>query len=157
MKIYQLNKSIELPISKEEAWSFLSDPGNLQKLMPKDMGFDIISGADRKAYAGQLIEYNVVPFKGFKTKWVTEITHVQKPDYFVDIQLYGPYKLWHHKHFIHEIEGGVRIEDIVHYRVPFGFLGRLMHPVVVKPKLEEIFKIRTEKMHALFGIYKSNK
>ncbi len=157
MKIYRLNKSIELPISKAEAWSFLSDPRNLQKLMPDDMGFDIISGADRKAYAGQLIEYNVVPFKGFKTKWVTEITHVQEPDYFVDIQLYGPYKLWHHKHLIHEIEGGVRIDDIVHYRVPFGILGRMMHPIAVKPKLEEIFKIRTEKMHAMFGIYNSKK
>jgi len=153
MKIYQLNKSIKLPITKEEAWEFLSDPKNLQKLMPADMGFDIISGADRKAYAGQLIEYNVSPFKGFNTKWVTEITHVEKPLYFVDIQLYGPYKLWHHKHFIHEIKGGVEIEDVVHYRVPFGFIGNLMHPIVVKPKLEEIFKIRTEKMHALFGKY----
>lgn len=154
MKIYQLRKSLNLPINKEEAWSFLSDPRNLQKLMPEDMGFDIVSGAGDKAYAGQLIEYNVVPFKGFKTRWVTEITHVQKPDYFVDIQLYGPYKLWHHKHFIHEIEGGVRIEDIVHYRLPLGFLGNLVHPILVKPKLESIFKTRTEKMNELFGIYK---
>lgn len=155
MKIYQLHKNINLPISKEEAWNFLSNPQNLQKLMPAEMGFDIISGAEKKAFAGQLIEYNVVPFKGFKTKWVTEITHVQKPDYFVDIQLYGPYKLWHHKHFIHEIENGVRIEDIVHYRVPFGILGNLMHPILVKPKLEEIFKIRTIKMNELFGEYKN--
>jgi len=154
MKIYTLQKSQNLPISKEEAWDFLSDPQNLQKLMPDDMGFDIISGAGKKAYAGQLIEYKVSPFKGFKTKWVTEITQVQKPEYFVDIQLYGPYKLWHHKHFIHEIEGGVNIEDIVHYRLPLGFLGNLAHPILVKPKLESLFKTRTEKMNKLFGIYK---
>ena len=155
MKIHQLHKSINLPIKKEEAWDFLSDPKNLQKLMPSDMGFDIVSGAEKQVYAGQLIEYDVVPFKGFKTRWVTEITQVQKPDYFVDIQLYGPYKLWHHKHFIHEIKNGVRIEDIVHYRLPFGFIGNMMHSAVVKPKLESIFKTRTEKMHELFGVYKS--
>lgn len=155
MKIYQLHKRINLPISKEDAWDFLSNPKNLQKLMPDEMGFNIISGAEKQAYSGQLIEYNVVPFKGFKTKWVTEITHVQKPDYFVDIQLYGPYKLWHHKHFIHEIENGVCIEDIVHYRVPLGLLGNMMHPILVKPKLEEIFKTRTTKMNELFGEYKN--
>ena len=154
MKIYQLHKNINLPISKIEAWNFLSDPSNLQKLMPNDMGFDIVSGAEKSVYAGQLIEYDVVPFKGFKTRWVTEITQVQKPDYFVDIQLYGPYKLWHHKHFIHEIENGVRIEDIVHYRLPLGFIGNMMHSLIVKPKLEDIFKTRTEKMNALFGTYK---
>lgn len=154
MKIYKLQKHINLPIGKEEAWSFLSDPKNLQKLMPNEMGFDIISGAETKAYAGQLIEYHVIPFKGFKTKWVTEITHVKEPDYFVDIQLYGPYKLWHHKHFIHEIENGVCIEDVVHYRVPLGFLGRIMHPIIIKPKLEEIFKTRTLRMNKLFGNYK---
>ena len=155
MKIYQLHKNIDIPISKIEAWNFLSNPRNLKKLMPDDMGFDIVSGAEKQVYAGQLIEYDVVPFKGFKTRWVTEITQVKKPDYFVDIQLYGPYKLWHHKHFIHEIDNGVRIEDIVHYRLPFGFIGNMMHSAVVKPKLENIFKTRTEKMHELFGIYKS--
>ena len=154
MKIYQLHKNINLPISKTEAWDFLSDPRNLKKLMPNNMGFDIVSGAEKSVYAGQLIEYDVTPFKGFKTRWVTEITQVKKPDYFVDIQLYGPYKLWHHKHFIHEIDNGVRIEDIVHYRLPFGFLGNMMHSSIVKPKLEDIFKTRTEKMNALFGKYK---
>ena len=155
MKLYKIQQSIKLPISKEEAWAFLSNPRNLQKLMPDDMGFDILSGAEDTVYTGQLIEYNVTPFKGFKTKWVTEITHVQKPDYFVDIQLYGPYKLWHHKHFIKEISGGVQIDDLVHYRVPFGILGQLLHPIVVKPKLESIFNTRTKKMHALFGEYKT--
>ena len=154
MKLYKIQQSIKLPISREEAWAFLSDPKNLQKLMPNDMGFDILSGAEHKVYTGQLIEYNVIPFKGFKTKWVTEITHVQKPDYFVDIQLYGPYKLWHHKHFITSIERGVLIEDLVHYRIPFGLLGKILHPLIVKPKLENIFNVRTEKMHQLFGEYK---
>ncbi|AFU69621.1 SRPBCC superfamily protein [Psychroflexus torquis ATCC 700755] len=151
--IYEIHTRQKLPISKQEAWDFLSDPKNLKKIMPDEMGFEIISGADRKMFTGQLLQYKVTPLPGFKTNWVTEITHVEKPDYFVDIQLYGPYALWHHKHFIHEIEGGVEIEDLVHYKIPFGILGRMMHPILVKPKLNEIFKAREAKMVEKFGQY----
>ena len=150
MKIYEFKAKQKLPISKEEAWEFLSSPKNLQKIMPEDMGFQIISGADKKMYAGQIIQYKVTPLPGFNTKWVTEITQVNQPNYFVDIQLDGPYKLWHHKHFIHSIDGGVEIEDIVHYAVPFGILGRLLHPIIIRPKLEEIFANRVNKMNQLF-------
>ena len=119
--------------------------------MPSDMGFEIISGADRPMFAGQIIQYNVTPILGIKMKWVTEITHSEHLKYFVDTQLYGPYALWHHKHFIKEIEGGVEMEDIVDYKVPLGILGQLVHPFLVKPKLEEIFNYRTEKLEELFG------
>ena len=151
--IYEIHTSQKLPISKQKAWDFLSDPKNLQEIMPDEMGFEIMSGADRKMFTGQLLQYKVTPLPGFKTNWVTEITHVEKPDYFVDVQLYGPYTLWHHKHFIHEIEGGVEIEDLVHYKIPFGILGRMMHPLLVKPKLNEIFKAREAKMIEKFGQY----
>jgi len=149
--IYEINTKQKLPISKKTAWEFLSDPKNLQEIMPNYMGFEILSGADKKMFTGQILQYNVTPLPGFKTKWVTEITHVEKPDYFVDIQLYGPYALWHHKHFIHEIDGGVEVEDLVHYKLPLGALGRLMHPLVVKPKLNQIFKAREAKMIEKFG------
>ena len=84
---------------------------------------------------------------------VTEITHVVNKQYFVDEQRFGPYSLWHHKHFIKEIEGGVEMEDIIDYKVPFGILGQLAHPILVKPKLEEIFNYRTKKLEELFGKY----
>ena len=64
--------------------------------------------------------------------------------------------MWHHKHFVHEIEGGVEFEDIIDYKVPLGFLGQLLHPFLVKPKLEEIFNYRQKKLLELFGEYKSN-
>lgn len=150
MKIYEFKAKQELPISQEEAWEFLSNPKNLQKIMPSSMGFQIVSGANQTMYAGQIIQYKVTPLPGFKTKWVTEITQVEKPFYFVDIQLDGPYKIWHHKHFIHPTDQGVIIEDIVHYAVPFGWLGSALHPFIIRPKLEEIFTNRVEKMNQLF-------
>ena len=153
MKIYTLHKRQKLPITKAEAWAFLSDPRNLKTITPDYMGFNILSGADRPMYPGQIIQYIVTPVLGIKTKWVTEITHVKDNEYFVDEQRFGPYALWHHKHFIKSIEGGVEMEDIIDYKIPMGWLGQLMHPILVKPKLEEIFSYRKEKLEALFGKY----
>jgi len=154
MKIYTLHKKQNLPKSVEQAWQFLSDPKNLKTITPDYMGFNILSGADRPMFAGQIIQYIVTPVLGINTKWVTEITHVIDKHYFVDEQRFGPYALWHHKHFIKEIDGGVEMEDIIDYKVPFGILGQLVHPIIVKPKLEEIFNYRTKKLEELFGVYK---
>ena len=153
MKIYRLHETQKLPITLDKAWDFLSDPKNLKTITPDYMGFEILSGADRPMYAGQIIQYIVTPVLGIKTKWVTEITHRVDKHYFVDEQRIGPYALWHHKHFIKEIDGGVEMEDIIDYKVPFGILGQLAHPIIVKPKLEEIFIYRTEKLEAIFGKY----
>lgn len=153
MKLYTLHKKQNLPISIEKAWDFLSDPNNLKTITPDYMGFQILSGADRPMYAGQIIQYIVTPVLGIKTKWVTEITQSVKHSYFVDEQRYGPYALWHHKHFIRPIEGGVEMEDVIDYKIPLGILGQLVHPILVKPKLEEIFHYRTKKLEELFGTY----
>ena len=153
MKIYRLHKKQNLPISVDEAWDFLSNPSNLKTITPDYMGFNILSGADRPMFPGQIIQYIVTPILGIKTKWVTEITHVRNKEYFVDEQRFGPYALWHHKHFIKAIDGGVEMEDVIDYKVPMGVLGQMAHPILVKPKLEEIFNYRTQKLEELFGKY----
>ena len=84
MKIYRLNITQNLPISTSEAWEFLSDPVNLKTITPDYMGFEILSGAEKKIYPGQIIQYIVTPILGIPTKWVTEITHVREGKYFVD-------------------------------------------------------------------------
>ncbi len=151
MKLYQLHSRQALPISKNQAWEFLSDPKNLTVITPEHMGFKILSGADRPMFAGQIIQYVVSPFPGFTTKWVSEITHVKTGEYFVDEQRFGPYALWHHKHFIKEIDGGVEMEDLIDYKIPFGFLGQLMQPILVKKQLQKIFAFREAKLEQIFG------
>ncbi|MAR97918.1 MAG: cell division inhibitor [Formosa sp.] len=154
MKIYNLQSKQKLPISVNKAWDFLSSPINLKTITPEYMGFNILSGADRKMYPGQIIQYIVTPLFGIKTKWVTEITHVQENKYFVDEQRFGPYALWHHKHFIRPIDGGVEMEDIIDYKIPFGLIGQLVHPIIIKPKLKEIFDYRHDKLIEIFGEFK---
>jgi ligand-binding SRPBCC domain-containing protein len=154
MKIYTLQARQNLPISLDVAWEFLSNPKNLKIITPDYMGFKTLSGDEKDMFAGQIIQYIVTPVMGIPMKWVTEITHVVDKKYFVDEQRFGPYALWHHKHFLKEIPGGVEMEDIVDYKVPMGILGQMVHPFLVKPKLEEIFNYRRQKLIELFGEYK---
>lgn len=154
MKLYSIHTKQNLPISLEEAWNFIANPKNLEVITPKSMGFKTLSGDDKEMFAGQIIHYYITPLFGIKLQWVTEITHVEDRKFFVDEQRFGPYAFWHHKHFLKEIEGGVEMEDIVHYKVPMGILGQLVHPFLVKPKLEEIFAFRQKKLIELFGEFK---
>jgi len=150
MKLFQLHSKQPLPISKDVAWEFLSNPNNLSTITPDHMEFNILAGADRPMFPGQIIQYKVSPFPGYVTKWVTEITHMQQGAYFVDEQRFGPYSLWHHKHFINPISGGVEMEDIIDLKLPYGILGQLGYPFI-KNQLEKIFEYRAQKLNELFG------
>ncbi len=141
----------KLPISLNEAWDFFSSPKNLKIITPPYMGFDITSGGENKMYAGQIITYIVKPVLGIPMEWVTEITHVQEPFYFVDEQRFGPYSLWHHKHFFKEIPGGVEMSDLVHYKIPLGLIGKIMNQIYIKNKLKEIFDYRYQTLENMFG------
>ncbi len=152
--VYRLQTLQNLPISVLEAWEFLSDPRNLKTITPDYMGFKILSGAEQKMFAGQIIQYTVTPVLGLPLRWVTEITHVDNQNYFVDEQRFGPYSLWHHKHFIKSIPGGVEMIDIVDYKLPLGLLGRIAHPLFVKRQLKQIFNYRHNKLVELFGEFR---
>ena len=149
--MYQYKSEQILPIDMEKAWDFLSDPKNLKTITPDYMGFDIISGADRKMFSGQIIQYILTPILGIPFRWVTEITHVDQGKYFVDEQRFGPYTFWHHKHFIEPVDGGVKMIDIVDYKLPLGPLGKLAHALFVSKKVKQIFSYRTQKLNELFG------
>ena len=151
MKIFRLEKSIKLPITIDECWEFFSSPKNLKIITPDYMGFNIIDAENTKMYSGQIIKYNVTPIFGINIKWVTEISHVNEYKLFVDEQRFGPYKFWHHKHIFEVIDGGVKVIDILDYALPFGFIGLILHPFMIKPKLKEIFNYREKKLVEIFG------
>jgi ligand-binding SRPBCC domain-containing protein len=132
-------------------WDFFSSPSNLKVITPDYMGFDVKTEVPERMYEGLIIAYTVKPLLGIPMEWVTEITHVKDNSFFVDEQRIGPYKMWHHEHHFREVEGGVEMTDIVSYVIPFGMIGKLFHPVLVKPKLEEIFAYRFKIVDNLFG------
>src|SRR5690348_16071799 len=99
MAIYTLRRTQIIRASLRECWDFFSNPGNLQKITPPSLGFEVKSDLPDSIYPGLMIEYRVSPLAGIKLSWLTEIVHVDAPHHFVDEQRVGPYKLWHHEHF----------------------------------------------------------
>ena len=150
--MYTLRASQFLPIDVQEAWNFFSSPKNLKTITPPFMGFDILSRIDdRIMYNGQIVKYRVRPMLNIPLTWVSELKHIEPPYYFVDEQKEGPYKVWHHQHFIREVDGGVIVEDEVNYLLPVGLLGKLAHWLFVRKQLKEIFEFRKVKLEELFG------
>ena len=149
--MYQLKTKQTIPTDIETCWDFFSSPKNLKNITPDYMGFEVLVEVPEKMYAGLMIEYEVKPLLGIPMKWITEITHVEQLKFFVDEQRKGPYKIWHHEHHFRQVENGIEMIDIVSYEIPFGLLGRLAHPIVVKKKLNEIFDYRFKKVEEVFG------
>ena len=151
-KIYSLKTIQKIPITLEQAWDFFSKPDNLKDITPSNLGFQIISKHHGdKMYAGQVIEYTVRPVLGIPLYWMTEITHVQDKQYFIDEQRFGPYSLWHHQHHFKELAGGVEMTDIVHYKLPLWFLGDIANTIMVKNQLAHIFNYRFAAVEKRFG------
>lgn len=151
-RVYRLHRRQQLPISMEQAWRFFSDPRNLREITPDYMDFRITSeDLPAKMYPGLLVTYKVRPVLGIPIGWVTEITHVREPAFFVDEQRFGPYRMWHHQHLFREIPGGVEMDDIVEYVLPFGPLGRLMHALFIRKQLKGIFDYRFRVLAERFG------
>ena len=91
-------------------------------------------------------------FPGISSNWVTEITAVEKEQYFIDEQRFGPYSMWHHLHAFEELEDGtVLMKDKVHFKPPLGILGKLAYGLFIKKKLKVIFEFRFEKLEKLFN------
>lgn len=151
MGFYQKKHSQHFNNSIDELWDFISNPANLKLITPDYMGFDVVSkDIPDKMYEGMIINYKVSPLLGIKTTWVTEITHVNDKHYFVDEQRVGPYKIWHHQHFLESTSKGTLMKDIVSYKPPFGIMGNVANELIIKKKLDEIFNYRATVLKELF-------
>jgi ligand-binding SRPBCC domain-containing protein len=139
-----------VPKPLEEVFSFFSRAENLQRLTPPWLHFRIVSVDPQPVRKGTLIRYSL-RWRIFPIRWTTEIREWDPPNGFVDLQLKGPYKLWHHQHrFIGEA-GGTRIIDEVQYALPFGMLGRMAHVLKVKKDVATIFAYREDMVRKMFG------
>lgn len=141
----------DLPIPIEDAWTFFSRPENLARITPDDLGFEMTTEVPERMYAGMLIGYRVRPLGGIAIPWVTEITQLREPVFFVDEQRSGPYRFWHHQHLFEAIDQGVRMTDLVHYQLPYSAFGQLLVGGVVRRRLDAIFAYRRHTLEDLFG------
>ena len=149
--IYRLEATQFLYLSLADAWDFFSSPENLQAITPDNIGFEMTSGGNGKAYPGKIITYKISLIPFYKTNWVTEITEVEKQQFFVDEQRLGPYALWHHEHHFKEVENGILMKDLVSYKLPFGIIGRWVAGKIIRKKLMAIFSYRYKMLDEKFS------
>lgn len=141
---------INAPI--DVVWDFFSSPNNLEKLTPNKMGFvQKQLHKDQKMYEGQMIAHIVKPILGIPINWVSEITVCKEQELFVDEQRVGPFALWHHEHHFSHHHGTTKVQDIVTYALPFGFLGSMAHLLFVNQKMNDIFSFRLNATEKLFN------
>ncbi len=152
MKLYRLHTLQRLPITMDTAWAFFSSPKNLPLITPAWLDFQMTNAVPEVMHAGAIITYTIRPMLGLKVRWATEITHAEAPRLFVDEQRFGPYRFWHHQHHFRPVAGGTEVEDLVHYALPFGPLGRLAHTLTVRRRLEAIFAFRRQALAERFGV-----
>jgi len=153
MPVYQFKRTQELKASISEVWGFIKNPKNLKEITPDYMGFKVTSELlANEMYPGMIISYEVKPVLGIPMTWVTEITHVEEPYFFVDEQRKGPYKMWHHEHKLEETKDGVLMTDLITYEPPLGFLGTIANGVFIKSQLNEIFEYRKQVLDKKFNL-----
>jgi len=150
MRLHRLKRIKHLSVSIEKAWQFFSNPINLAEITPPWLSFKLTRKVQDNIYDGMIISYRLKPLLNIPVTWISEITHVKKPHFFVDEQRFGPYKFWHHQHLFKEVGNGTEMIDIVHYSLDYGMLGELVHSLIVSSRLNKIFDYRHEKLTQIF-------
>jgi ligand-binding SRPBCC domain-containing protein len=141
MRVYTLGRSQVLPAAPEEVFPFFADARNLEAITPPFLRFEVVTPDPIEMRAGTLIQYRL-RLHGVPVNWLTAIQSWEPPHRFVDVQVRGPYALWHHTHLLEPHPEGTLMRDVVRYALPFGLLGRLAHSLFVRRDVERIFDYR---------------
>ena len=150
MKVHTLKSKQKINKSLKEVFDFFKSPENLSKLTPSKLNFKILTPTPIEMKNGQLIDYTI-KILGFKVHWRTVITSYLEPYEFVDQQLVGPYKMWHHEHIFKIKENGVLMKDIVTYIPPFGLIGKIANYLFIKRRVNQIFDYRNKIITQIFN------
>jgi ligand-binding SRPBCC domain-containing protein len=146
---HRLEQTQLIPAPRAQVFDFFSAAENLERLTPDFLSFRIVTPLPIEMREGQHIEYRIslgpVPMS-----WLTEIREWRPLERFVDVQLRGPYRRWHHLHEFREVAGGTEMHDVVDYELPLGPLGAIAHSLMVKRTLGRIFAFRREAVERAF-------
>jgi ligand-binding SRPBCC domain-containing protein len=139
--VYRLERTQLVPLERSRVFAFFEDATNLERITPPFLGFRILSPLPITMGEGTLIDYRIRLF-GLPIRWRTRIDAYEPPFRFVDRQLEGPYRFWHHTHLFEEHDDGTLITDRVDYDIGFGPIGVLARGLFVRRTLESIFDYR---------------
>ena len=133
-------------------FEFFSNARNLELITPPWLRFRVLTEGEIAMARGTQINYRL-RLRGLPLRWRSEITAWEPPHRFVDEQVKGPYRTWHHEHRfeVEERPNGESVviaSDEVHYQAPGGWL---VNRLLVAPDVRRIFRYRTERLRERFG------
>lgn len=146
---WQLEQVQVIPRPRSEVFAFFADAHNLERITPPFLRFEVLTPAPIPMKTGTLIDY-ALRLYGWPVRWKTRIEQFEPVSRFIDLQLAGPYRYWHHLHEFEEVEEGTRMVDVVDYELPYGFLGNLVRNLFVRRVLERIFDYRRQAIANFF-------
>jgi ligand-binding SRPBCC domain-containing protein len=154
--IHILTREQELPAPPHAVFPFFGDAHNLEAITPPWLGFRVTTPQPIEMAPGTLIEYRL-RLHGIPIRWRTRIALWNPPNRFVDVQLSGPYKLWHHTHDFEPWVGGdgngTLMRDTVRYALPLGPFGEIAHRLLVRRDLARIFDFRRDEVQRRAGSF----
>jgi ligand-binding SRPBCC domain-containing protein len=133
-----------------DVFEFLSNAANLEKTTPPWLAFRIATPIPLQIRTGTRIEYEI-RWRFFRMKWMSEIIDWPLDRRFTDVQVRGPYALWHHDHTFESDDGGTRMQDRVRFKIQLGPLGAIAHQVRVRRDLNSIFDYRAAEIERTFS------
>lgn len=146
-RLHRFASTTHLPLPRAEVFPFFAEAGNLERITPPELRFEIAS-APEVIERGAIIDYRLRLF-GVPFAWRTEIATWVPGERFVDRQLRGPYRVWHHTHtFTDAPDGGTDIHDEVLYRLPLAPFGEVAAPLV-RLQVARIFAHRERAIRSL--------
>lgn len=144
---WRLHASVWLPKPVDEIFPFFANARNLERITPPFLKFNVATPEPIDMKAGALIDYKL-KVRGIPMKWTSKISHWEPNVRFVDEQIKGPYRRWHHTHAFEAADGGTLAKDIVEYDVPGGPIA---HALFVRRDVKSIFAYRGSKLLELFN------
>ena len=149
-RTYTLERTQLIPRKIDDVFAFFSDAANLETITPPFLHFKILTPLPIAMQPGALIDYRI-RLLGIPLFWRTRIEEWEPPRRFVDTQVRGPYRLWHHTHEFLQTEGGTLMIDRIAYQMPLGPLGALTHAIWTRRTLARIFDYRFQKVGELLA------
>jgi ligand-binding SRPBCC domain-containing protein len=141
MRTFTLVREQVLPGTPEQVFPFFADARNLEAITPPLLRFEVVTPGAIAMRVGTLIQYRL-RLRGIGIDWLTSIQEWDPPHRFVDVQVRGPYALWHHTHEFARHADGTLMRDTVRYAIGFGPLGALAARAFVHRDVARIFDYR---------------
>ncbi|MBB5805733.1 ligand-binding SRPBCC domain-containing protein [Saccharothrix ecbatanensis] len=98
---------------------------------------------------GDTVTWQATHF-GLRWRMTSRISAFDPPRFFVDEQVRGPFKRWHHAHhFDPDGHGGTVMRDVIDFAAPLGPLGIAAERLVLNRYMPRLINLRNEHVKAI--------